>query len=188
MEMMSWDQFSGLDGDCKVEEIKKLLPLVSWIREDVETVKRDVSSLRAALQEERNNTENVVLHGMEGREARDGPDIDTARSGQEEVSFISTSSKDWARSGLQLNSLHIAVNVMSDRDHSVPEPYVIAKSRSQHKRVKLNVGGIRYLGQHAMARFTMLMLGTRLCGRSFILFRIPSLECWRRFVVMINGQ
>ena len=33
---------------------------------------------------------------------------------------------------------------MSEREHSVPEPYVIAKSRSQHKRVKLNVGGIRY--------------------------------------------
>ena len=90
MEVMSWDQFSGLDGDCKVEEIRKLLPLVSWIKEDVETVKRDVSSLTAALQEENNNRENVVLHSLEGREA---PDIDTARSGPEEVSFISTSSK-----------------------------------------------------------------------------------------------
>ena len=93
MEVMSWDQFSGLDGDCKVEEIRKLLPLVSWIKEDVETVKRDVSSLTAGLQEERNNRENVVLHSLEGREGREGPDIDTARSGQEEVSFISTSSK-----------------------------------------------------------------------------------------------
>ena len=68
--------FSGLDGDCKVEEIRKLQPLVSWIKEDVEMVKRDVISLTAALQEE-----------------REAPDIDTARSGKEEVSFISTSSK-----------------------------------------------------------------------------------------------
>ena len=144
---MSWDQFSGLDGDCKVEEIRKLLPLVSWIKEDVETVKRDVSSLTAGLEEEeRNNRENVVLHSIEGRE---GPDIDTARSGQEEVSFISTSSKHCPLSTVHCplfrvtTLLFISVNVMSDRDHSVPEPYVIAKSRSQHKRVKLNVGGIR---------------------------------------------
>ena len=34
--------------------------------------------------------------------------------------------------------LSISVYVMSDRDHFVPEPYVIAKYRSQHKRVKLN--------------------------------------------------
>ena len=142
MEVMSWDQFSRLDGDCKVEEIKKLLPLVSWIREDVETVKRDVSSLTGALQEERKNRENVVLHSRGGRE---GPDIDTARSGQEEISFISTSSRDWSGSRLQLSPSCVSVNMMSERDHSVPEPYVIAKSRSQHKRVKLNVGGIRYL-------------------------------------------
>ena len=94
MEVMSWDQFSGLDGDCKVEEIRKLLPLVSWIKEDVETVKRDVSSLTAALQEENNNRENVVLHSLEGREGREAPEIETARTGQEEISFISTSSKD----------------------------------------------------------------------------------------------
>ena len=98
MEVMSWDQFSGLDGDCKVEEIRKLLPLVSWIKEDVETVKRDVSSLTAALQEENNNRENVVLHSLEGREA---PEIETARTGQEEISFISTSSKDSPVSTLQ---------------------------------------------------------------------------------------
>ena len=92
MEVMSWDQFSGLDGDCKVEEIKKLLPLVSWIKEDVESVKRDVSSLSAALQEERNSRENLVLPTR--REGREGPELDTARSGQEEISFVSTSSKD----------------------------------------------------------------------------------------------
>ena len=75
--------------------------------------------------------------------------------------------------------------MMSERDHSVPEPYVIAKSRSQHKRVKLNVGGIRYTYlQHP--KFAILMLDMRSCGRSFILSRIPSLECWQRLVVMIN--
>ena len=145
MEVMSWDQFSGLDGDCKVEEIRKLLPLVSWIKEDVETVKRDVSSLTAALQEENNNRENVVLHSLEGREGREAPEIETARTGQEEISFISTSSKDSPLSRAPATTLlYISVNVMSDRDHAVPEPYVIAKSRSQHKRVKLNVGGIRH--------------------------------------------
>ena len=105
MEVMSWDQFSGLDGDCKVEEIRKLLPLVSWIKEDVETVKRDVSSLTAGLEEEeRNNRENVVLHSIEGRE---GPDIDTARSGQEEVSFISTSSKHCPLSTVHCSELQL---------------------------------------------------------------------------------
>ena len=94
--------------------------------------------------EERKNRENVVLHSLEGREGREAPDIDTARSGQEEVSFISTSSKHSPLSRVSVPTLlSISVNVMSDRDHSVPEPYVIAKSRSQHKRVKLNVGGIR---------------------------------------------
>ena len=103
MEVMSWDQFSGLDGDCKVEEIKKLLPLVSWIKEDVESVKRDVSSLSAALQEERNSRENLVLPTR--REGREGPELDTARSGQEEISFVSTSSKDYPSPPLSLSLL-----------------------------------------------------------------------------------
>ena len=30
------------------------------------------------------------------------------------------------------------------------------------------------------------MLDMRSCGRSSILFRIRSLECWRRLVVLIN--
>ena len=36
----------------------------------------------------------------------------------------------------------ISVNIMSDRSN--PDPFVIQKSRTMNKRVKLNVGGIRH--------------------------------------------
>ena len=36
----------------------------------------------------------------------------------------------------------ISVNIMSDRSN--PDPFVITKSRTMNKRVKLNVGGIRH--------------------------------------------
>ena len=36
----------------------------------------------------------------------------------------------------------ITVNIMSDRSN--PDPFVIQKSRTMNKRVKLNVGGIRH--------------------------------------------
>ena len=89
VKVMSWEQFSRLEADCKVAEIRKLLPLVSWMREDVETVKRDVGSLSTALHERRKNMENVARDSKE----REDRDIDTARTGPEEVSFLSTSSK-----------------------------------------------------------------------------------------------
>ena len=133
---MAWDQFSRLDTDCKVAEIRRLLPLVSGLREDVETVKRDMSSLATALQEKRNNIENVVLHDRDDRE------LDTARTGQEEFSFPSTSSRLRAGGPQRPTDLPVTAPVSSDWAH---DQTVIAKSRSLHKRVKLNVGGIRSL-------------------------------------------
>ena len=135
---MSWDQFSRLEAECKVAEIRKLLPLVSWISEDVETVKRDMSSLASTLQERRNNRENVVIHSQERQEERE---IDTARTGAEEVSFLSTSSRLLPGGLVRPTELSVSVHVMSDRSL---DPTLITKARSQHKRVKLNVGGVRH--------------------------------------------
>ena len=142
VEVMAWDQFSRLDTDCKVAEIRRLLPLVSGLREDVETVKRDMSSLATALQEKRNNIENVVLHDREDR------DLDTARTGQEEFSFPSTSSRLRAGGPHRPTELPVTAPVSSDWAH---DQTVIAKSRSLHKRVKLNVGGIRSLSLYCIS-------------------------------------
>ena len=136
VQLMSWDQFSRLEADCKVAEIRKLLPLVSWISEDVETVKRDMSSLASTLQERRNNRENVVIHSKE----REDREIDTARTGPEEVSFMSTSSR-LGGGPVRPTEISVSVHVMSDRSQ---DPSLITKARSQHKRVKLNVGGVRH--------------------------------------------
>ena len=44
---------------------------------------------------------------------------------------------------MKKNNIDLSVNnIMSDRSN--PDPFVIQKSRTMNKRVKLNVGGIRH--------------------------------------------
>ena len=50
-QMMTWDQFSKLDPECKSAEIQRLLPLVSFMTEDVSSIQRDVTVVENRLLE-----------------------------------------------------------------------------------------------------------------------------------------
>ena len=49
--MLTWEQFSKLDPDCKNSEIQRLLPLVSYMTEDINSIHRDVVAVENRLQE-----------------------------------------------------------------------------------------------------------------------------------------
>ena len=66
-KIMSWDQFSRLDPECKNSEIQRLLPLVSYLTEDINNVQRDVIAVENRLQEikwEKNWIGLVVLNDI----------------------------------------------------------------------------------------------------------------------------
>ena len=50
-EMMTWDQFSKLDPECKSAEIQRLLPLVGFMTEDISSIQKDVTMVESRLQE-----------------------------------------------------------------------------------------------------------------------------------------
>ena len=50
-EMMTWDQFSKLDPECKSAEIQRLLPLVGFMTEDISSIQKDVTMVENRLQE-----------------------------------------------------------------------------------------------------------------------------------------
>ena len=58
-EMMTWDQFSKLDPECKSAEIQRLLPLVGFMTEDISSIQKDVTMVENRLQEIR--CEEVIV-------------------------------------------------------------------------------------------------------------------------------
>ena len=50
-EMMTWEQFSKLDPECKSAEIQRLLPLVGFMTEDISSIQKDVTMVENRLQE-----------------------------------------------------------------------------------------------------------------------------------------
>ena len=74
----------------------------------------------------------------------------------------------------------ISVNIMSDRSN--PDPFVIQKSRTMNKRVKLNVGGIRHeiiiiITTIIIIKFIIFLSGMRLCGRCWSVSPTPGWGC-----------
>ena len=51
VQMMSWEQFSKLDPECKNSEIQRLLPLVSAMSEDIVSIQRDCNTVHTKLHE-----------------------------------------------------------------------------------------------------------------------------------------
>ena len=70
--LMTWDQFSSLDPDCKHREVTRLLPLVSLMGEDVASLQRDVAAVEARLQE-------IRCRGCDGGASCAGYCLDTTR-------------------------------------------------------------------------------------------------------------
>ena len=50
-QMMTWEQFSQLDPECKSAEIQRLLPLVGFMTEDISSIQKDVTMVENRLQE-----------------------------------------------------------------------------------------------------------------------------------------
>lgn len=51
MQMMTWEQFSKLDPDCKSSEIRRLLPFVSAMSDDIASIQRDFNIVDTKLHE-----------------------------------------------------------------------------------------------------------------------------------------
>merc|ERR1711892_556516 len=58
MKMMTWEQFKRLDPECKNVEIRRMLPMISNMSEDISTINKDMNFARGRLDELRNNLEN----------------------------------------------------------------------------------------------------------------------------------
>ena len=130
-----------LDPECKNAEIRRMLPMISNMGEDISTIKKDMNFAQGRLEELRNNLEN----NRKSNAKQEASQIQA--KDEDESSFLSSSSRQKFSSSnntTAVNSIVFVplVHLMSDRTE--PAPYVIAKSRMMSKRVKLNVGGIRY--------------------------------------------
>ena len=116
--------------------------MITTMNEDMMTIRKGMGLAHDRLEELRNNLENNRKSNAKQATAQN------KASEEEQSSFISSSSMQKFSSSLNTSAVNSIlfvplVHLMSDL--TVPDPTVILRSRSMSKRVKLNVGGIRYV-------------------------------------------
>ena len=116
--------------------------MITNMSEDISTINKDMSFARGRLEELRNNLENNRKSNAKQETYQ------TQTQEEDESSFLSSSSRQKFSSSnitTAVNSIVFVPLVHLTSDRTAPDPYVIAKSRMMSKRVKLNVGGIRFV-------------------------------------------